>query len=158
MRVPNSATGHLPFVDEFAVGWALLGLTGLVGNYFVQRTAARLNARQTPTIEAGGRALSLRWARRGGSGGGIVEATTVPVPVVSAVLFVTASCGPWRLSAAGCVLPCWRPLVGLLPVMLMLALLQPWRSTCCRKAGRHSALALASHGRDGAAQRRQAWH
>ena len=150
-RAFQPATGHLPFVDEFAVGWALLGLAGLVSSYFVQRMADAPERTPNTDLLKLVAVLAFAWGAAWWFGGGIVEATTVPDSyVVSAVLlFVTASCVAMaliggRLRFALLAAPLW----GLLPVIAVLALLQPWEIDSPLQGGAWLAwpLALASHG------------
>ncbi len=143
------AVAHVPFVDDFTLGWVLLGLAGLVSSYFLRRMADAEGA-QNAGLWKLATVLSFVWGAAWWFGGGIVEATTVPDSyVVSAVLlFMTASSVAMalvgaRLRFALLVAPLW----GLLPAMAVLALLQPWEIDSPLQGGAWLAwpLALAAH-------------
>ncbi len=150
-RAFEPAAGHLPFVDDFTLGWVLLGLAGLASSCILQRMAERPERTQNAGLWKLMSVIAFVWGAVWWFGGGTVEATTVPDSyVVSAVLlFVTASCvamavAGGRLRFALLAMPLW----GLLPAMAVLALLQPWEIDSPLEGGAWLAwpLALAAHG------------
>ena len=143
--------GHTPFLNDFALGWAMLGVAGLASSYFLRRPPAALaettaqNARQFLAL------LAFAWGGAWWFGGGVVEATTMPTGFVvsTLVLFMTLSSTGMallgrQLDFAWLGLPLW----ALLPALFVLAILHPREIDSPFEGGAWLAwpLALGAHG------------
>jgi len=139
-----------PFLNEFTLGWVMLGAAGMASAYFFTRPAFATAGAARASIWRALAVLSLTWGFAWWFGGGALEATTVRAGfVVSAlVLFFTLSTVVmaligWRLAFG------WLevPLRGLLPLLLVLAVVHRWEIDSPLEGGAWLAwpLALLAH-------------
>ncbi|MCB0052470.1 MAG: hypothetical protein KDE24_23330, partial [Caldilinea sp.] len=72
-RALQPAAGQLPFVDEFTLGWVLLGLAGLASSYFVQRMSNQPERTEDADLWKLASLIAFGWGAALWFGGGIVE-------------------------------------------------------------------------------------
>lgn len=118
-----------PFLNDFTLGWIMLGAAGMASAYFLTRPAFAASGSTRASVWRALAVLSMMWGIAWWFGGGALEATTVPESfVISAlVLFLTLSTVVialigWRLAFGWLELP----LRGLLPLLLLLAVMHRW--------------------------------
>ncbi|GIK73405.1 MAG: hypothetical protein BroJett021_23930 [Chloroflexota bacterium] len=139
-----------PFLNEFTLGWVMLGAAGIASAYFLTRPAFATTGAARASIWRALAVLSLAWGVAWWFGGGALEATTVPAGFVvsTLVLFLTLSTVVmaligWRLAFGWLELP----LRGLLPLLLVLAVVHRWEIDSPLEGGAWLAwpLALLAH-------------
>ncbi len=149
-----------PFLSEFTLGWMMVGAAGMASAYFLTRPAAD----ESGAVRGGAwRALavfSLVWGVAWWFGGGVLEATTVPKGfVISAlVLFLTFSTVIMAL-IGGRLAFGWLelPLRGLLPLLLVLAVVHRWEIDSPLEGGAWLAWLLALLAHVWVLQRNEGW-
>lgn len=150
LRMGQVATTYRPFLNEFTSSWLLLALAGLVSAWLLRWLAQREQRPVKDSLLDALVVLTFIWGGAWWFGGGLLEATTLPVTYVASasILFLTLSTVLMDVIGQRLRFPLLTaPLWGLLPALAVLAIVQVGEISSPLQGGAWAVwpLALAAH-------------